>query len=255
MIPTAGELGFLALLLVAGVVAGALNVVAGGGSFLILPLLILMGLPPTMANGTNRVGILIQNIGAVWGFRRHGLIDGSWVLTAALPATLGAVAGTLVALWIEGETFTRVLAILMVAVTIWTLWDPVARAAAARGGAARRAGPIAVGLGFAAAGAYGGFIQAGVGFFFLAAAMFAGYDLVRGNALKVFCVLIFTPLSLALFTWKGQVAWLPGLVLGIGSAAGGLAGVHLTVLKGHGWVRGVVTIVVILLAIQLWLTS
>ncbi len=253
--PTAGDLGFLALLLVAGVVAGALNVVAGGGSFLILPILILMGLPPTMANGTNRVGILIQNIGAVWGFRRHGLIERKWALTAALPATAGSVAGTLVALWIEGETFTRVLAVLMVLVTLWTLWDPVTRLATARAGEPRRAGPIVVGLAFACAGAYGGFVQAGVGFFLLAAAVLAGYDLVRGNALKVFCALIFTTISLALFAWKGQVAWLPGLVLGVGSAAGGLAGVHLTVLKGHRWVRGVVTIVVILLAIQLWLTS
>ncbi len=255
MIPASSDLGFLALLLVAGVVGGALNVVAGGGSFLVLPILILMGLPPTMANGTNRVGILLQNVWAVWGFRRHGLIDRGWILRAALPATAGSVAGTMLALWIGGETFKRVLAILMVAVTLWTLWDPVTRAAARRGGEPRSASPLVVGLAFLFAGAYGGFIQAGVGFFLLAAAVVAGYDLVRGNALKVLCALIFTTVSLSLFAWKGQVAWVPGLVLGVGSAAGGLAGVHLTVLKGHRWVRGVVSMVVILLAIALWISS
>lgn len=243
----------LLLLLAAGLVAGVINVVAGGGSFLTLPLLIFMGLPPTTANGTNRIGIVVQNAGAVWGFRRHGLVERRWIWMAALPATAGAVAGTLLALWIEGATFKRVLSFLMIAVTIWTLWDPMksARGRAAGGSTARAS--VGLGLGFALVGIYGGFVQAGVGFFFLAMSTLAGYDLVKGNALKVLCILVFTPLSLALFAWQGQVAWLPGLVLAAGTFVGGQAGVHLTVLKGHRWIRAVVSVVVVLLAVQLWL--
>jgi hypothetical protein len=246
------------LLFGSGLLAGALNVIAGGGSFLTLPILILMGLPPTMANGTNRIGILLQNLSAVWGFRRHGLVERRWLLWAALPVTVGAIGGTLVALRIDEGAFQRILAILMVAVTLWTIWDPLRRRRNGMEGQPSRcgdgrAGTLAVACGFFAAGIYGGFVQAGVGFLLLAVATLAGYDLVRGNALKVFCVLASTPISLGLFFWDGQVALLPGVVLAAGMMIGGSIGVRLTVLGGHRWIRGVVTVVVILLAVQLWI--
>jgi uncharacterized membrane protein YfcA len=244
-----------ALLFAAGLVAGTLNVVAGGGSFLTLPLLILMGLPPTVANGTNRVGILVQNIGAVWSFRRHGLVERGWLLMAALPATGGAAIGTIIALWIEGETFKRILAFLMVAVTLWPLWDPLRPRGGPGERSAARAGRGAIGAGFFLAGIYGGFVQAGVGFFLLTVTTLAGYDLVRGNSLKVLCVLVFTPISLGLFAWQGQVEWLPGFALAGGTVLGGMLGVRLTVLKGHRWIRGGVTVAVIALALKLWYSS
>jgi len=241
------------LLFGAGLLAGALNVVAGGGSFLTLPILILMGLPPTMANRTNRIGILVQNISAVWGFRRHGLIDGRWLLQAALPATIGAIGGTLLALRIDEGAFKRILAFLMVAVTLWTLWDPLRRFRTAEERKPVPGGKFLLAAGFFAVGIYGGFVQAGIGFVLLAMATLAGYDLVRGNALKVFCVLAFTPISLGLFFWNGQVALLPGLALAAGMMIGATIGVRLTVLHGHRWVRGVVTAAIVLLAIKLWI--
>jgi len=240
------------LLFAAGLAASTLNVVAGGGSFLTLPLLIFLGFPPTTANATNRVGILVQNIGAVWSFGRHGLLERRWIVAAALPATAGAIGGTFVAVWIGDEPFKRILAFLMVAVTLWTLWDPLRTGS--EESRARPAGPVPVAIGFALAGVYGGFVQAGVGFLLLAVTTLAGYDLVRGNALKVFCVLLFTPLSLAIFAWHGQVAWIAGLSLAAGSILGGLLGVRLTVLKGHRWVKGVVTVAVIAMAVKLWLS-
>ncbi|MFQ5702110.1 MAG: TSUP family transporter, partial [Acidobacteriota bacterium] len=93
----------------------------------------------------------------------------------------------------------------------------------------------------------------GVGFFFLAMASKAGLDLVRGNALKVLCVLAFTPISLAIFAWHGQVAWRAGLALGLGTVLGGLLGVRLSVERGHRWIRTVVTVTVIALAVKLCL--
>jgi len=245
------------LLLASGVVAGALNVVAGGGSFLTLPILIFSGLPPGVANGTNRVGILLQNMAGVWGFRRYGLIERHWVLAAAVPTTLGGVLGTLIALRVEDEAFKRILAFLMISVTLWTLWDPIRPARKSPdGGPARSPAHTAfLAAGFFAAGVYTGFVQAGVGFFLLAMTTLAGYDLVKGNAMKVFCVLIATPLSLALFAANDQVAWIPGLWLGAGNFLGGLLGVHLTVLKGHRWVRGVVTATVIAMAVKLWFSD
>jgi len=238
-----------------GVVAGVLNVLAGGGSFLTLPVLIFLGLPATTANGTNRVGILFQNVGAVWGFRRHGVLDAGWALRAALPATVGAVLGTWAALRIDESAFKRLLAFLMIAVTLWTLWDPLGRRAARAGGSAPSVGWPWIALGFFVAGVYGGFVQAGVGFLILATTTLAGLDLVRGNAVKVLCILVFTAISLALFAWNGEVRWVPGLVLAAGTVLGGLIGVRLTVLKGHAWVKGFVTVAVIAMAVKLWVSS
>lgn len=241
-------------LFAAGLVAGTLNVIAGGGSFLTLPVLIFAGLPATVANATNRVGILVQNLGAVWGFHRHRKLDWRWTVWTAGPATAGALLGTWMALVISDEAFRKVLALLMVTVTLWTLLagdrapqETVERVPRPVGwrGAALAAGSFGVGI-------YGGFVQAGVGFFILAVLGLAGLDLVRGNALKVLIVLLFTALSLGLFAWQGKVEWVPGLVLAAGTLIGGQVGVHLTVLKGHRWVRGVVTVAVVVFAVLLW---
>lgn len=242
------------LLVGAGVVAGTLNVIAGGGSFLTLPVLIFLGLPPTLANGTNRVGVLLQNAGAVWGFQRHRVLDWRRAVAAAVPATAGAAVGTWLAVRVGDETFQRTLALLMVAVTLWTLLDPLGRLEGNRvlGGRGGRAG---FAVAFFGVGVYGGFVQAGVGFFVLAVTTLAGLDLVRGNALKVLCVLAFTVLSLAMFAWWGLVDWRVGLALGLGTTLGGQLGVHLTTLKGHHWVRAVVTVTVVLFAVRLWFTA
>jgi hypothetical protein len=248
----------LALLSV-GAVAGALNVLAGGGSFLSLPLLIFLGLPPSVANGTNRIAILVQNMGAVWRFRTHGLVDRSWIPLAAAPAIAGSVLGTWGAIEIGEEAFRRALAVLMVAATLWILWDPLAKRAGggrvatdgsiAAGSGARRAGLVAA---FFVVGVYGGFVQAGIGFLLAAIATWAGLDLVRGNALKVLVVLLLTPLSLALFAWSGKVDWVMGIPLAAGHLLGALAGVRLTVLTGHVWIKRFLTVTVVVFAIKLW---
>ena len=242
-----------AALLVAGAVAGALNVVAGGGSFLTLPLMIFLGLPPTVANGTNRIAILAQNVAGTWGFQRHGLVDRRWVLAAGVPATAGAILGSWAAIEIGEESFRKALALLMVAISLWTLWDPTARRRRKAGDAppAPR-DPLAFGVAMFAIGIYGGFVQAGIGFLLLAATTWAGLDLVRGNALKVLVVLVFTPITVAIFAWGGKIAWEYGAALAVGNVLGGLAGVRLTVLKGHDWVKRVVTVAVIAFAVLLW---
>lgn len=251
-------------LFAAGLVSGALNVVAGGGSFLVLPLLIFAGLPPTVANGTNRVAILVQNVGAVWSFDRYRVLDRTLAPWAALPSVAGAVAGSWVALAVGDQAFQRSLAFLMVAVSLWTLWDPIGRRARRRARATAgpepasppnldRRGRWLLAAGFFAVGVYGGYVQAGVGFLILAATTLAGLDLVRGNALKVLVVLAYIPLSLAIFAWQGMVDWGLGLVLAAGHLAGALLGVRLTILKGHRWIERVVTIAVIAFAIGLWL--
>ena len=247
-----GELWGYVSLFGIGLVAGTLNVIAGGGSFLTLPLLIFLGLPPTVANGTNRIAIVVQDVGAVWGFHRHGLVEWRLLPVAAVPAVLGALGGTWAALAIGDRAFQRVLSAFMVAFVIWMLWDPLRRRAEGEAAEPTLGRPVIV-AGFFAVGMYGGFVQAGAGFLILAVTTLAGLDLVRGNALKVLLVLTYIPVTLLLFGLSGKVAWGMGLALAAGNLLGGLAGVRLTVAKGHLWVKRIVTAAIVAFAIKLWL--
>jgi uncharacterized membrane protein YfcA len=235
----------LLLLFAVGCLAGTLNVLAGGGSFLTLPVLLFLGLPAPLANGTNRVAILLQNTGAVWSFSRQGVLDRGALLWAALPATAGAVLGAWLALDVGELAFRRLLAVLMVVLSAGSLWSPRRRKVARR--------PAWMPLAFFAVGVYGGFIQAGVGFLVLAVTTAAGLDLVRGNAVKVLAILCWTVAALGVFAAAGSVDWQLGAALAAGNLAGGVTGARLTVLKGHRWVKAVVTVTAILFALGLWL--
>lgn len=244
-------LGYLALFLV-GVVGAIINVIAGGGSFLTLPLLIFLGLPPAIANGTNRVGVLAQNVSASFGFHRKDVLPLRWALAAALPATAGALLGVWAALNVPELAFRRILSVVMLAVAFGTLFR---RAKTAPRPDVRSAWHPALIAGFFLAGMYGGFLQAGVGFLVLALTTFAGLDLVRGNAVKVFAVMLLTLLSLAVFAGSGHVHWPAGLALGFGNILGGIVGVRVTVLKGQQWLERVVMVTILLFAVLLWVTT
>jgi uncharacterized protein len=241
--------GSALLLLVAGFVASTLNTIAGGGSFLTLPLLMFMGLPAPAANATNRIGVLAQNVGAVWGFHRHRVLDWRWALGAAVPTAIGSGLGAWLALGVGDREFRRLLAILMLGVCLWTLLDGSGRSLQTAGALRHRPGLVK--LGFFLAGVYGGFIQAGIGFLVLALTTLAGFDLVRGNAIKVLAVLLQSLVALGVFLSAGQVRWLEGALLAVGGVLGSLVGVHLTVLKGHRWLKAVVTVTMVLFAIRL----
>jgi len=240
------------LLFATGLVAGTLNVVAGGGSLLTLPVLIFAGLPPTVANGTNRIGILVQNVGASWAFHRRGLLERKPLIRAVGPVVVGAAVGTWVATGIGDLAFKRVLAGVLVVAALWMLRRAPEAPPDDGGDRQSGLGRLGFALGWLAVGFYGGFIQAGVGFVILALAGAAGLDLVRGNALKVTLVLAFTPISLLIFAHEGMVEWRPWLALAAGTLLGGQLGVHLTAVRGHAWIKRVVTVVVVLFAIRLW---
>ena len=237
-----------ALLIAAGIVASIVNVLAGGGSFLTLPILIFLGLPSVVANATNRVGVLMQNVSAVWGFHSAGVLDWRWALIASVPAVIGSAIGTWAALYVGDELFRRILAIVMVVITLATLFAPDPRPDLA----ARSSRSWVVVVGFFLVGVYGGFLQAGVGFLVLAITTWSGLDLVRGTAIKIVAVLLVTVLALAIFAINGTIHWPMGIALAVGNTIGGLIGVRLAVAKGHRWLKGVVTVTIIAFAIRLW---
>ena len=252
----------LALLLVTGVLTGLLNTLAGGGSFLSMPMLIFLGQSPGVANGTNRLAIVAQNLSGVWGFHRYQALPWRWAGWTVLPTALGSLAGTWLALATPDSQLRRLLAVFMATITLWTLISSRRGPSQDDSGGAGAAEPPAfprgarrwlVQLGFFASGIYGGFIQAGVGFLLLAVLSFAGLDLVRANAVKVLAILVNSLIALPGFILAGRVEWLPGLVLALGTMVGARWGVRLTILKGQRWLRWVVTVAVLLCAIKLWL--
>ncbi len=233
-----------------GFVSGFLNILAGGGSLLTLPMLIFLGLPPVVANGTNRVGVLCQNIFAITSFRRHGVLPMRLALICTAPSLLGSYLGAQLAVDIDDLLFQRILAGIMIGVLIITLIDPAKRL---RGGELaytplRLAALLAA---FFLIGIYGGFVQAGVGLLIIPVMLLAGFDLVRTNAIKIFVVLAFTIPALAVFVWHDQVDWLLGLVLAVGNASGGWVASHMAIKKGHDWIKHIVTATVLVFALRL----
>ena len=243
------ELWQLFLLAGVGVLSGFLNVMAGGGSLLALPVLIFLGLPGNVANGTNRVAIVAQNVSAVTSFFKQGYADLRTMLTLALCAVPGAALGAYLGTQVSGELFNRILGGLMIVLLI--LMSRKQRDAETTEKPKR----LVLGhLLMVAVGFYGGFIQAGVGFFLMAVLYrVVGLDLVRVNAFKVFIVGIYTLVALAIFADKGQVLWLLGAALAVGTTAGGWIGAHFTVKRGEGLIRVVLNVVLVVMAIRLLL--
>ncbi len=243
------ELWQLFLLAGVGVLSGFLNVVAGGGSLLALPVLIFLGLPGNVANGTNRVAIVAQNASAVTSFFKKGYSDLRTMLTLALCAVPGAALGAYLGTQVSGELFNRILGGLMILLLILMSRKPRDAEIAEQ--------PKRLVLGhilMVAVGFYGGFIQAGVGFFLMAVLYrVVGLDLVRVNAFKVFIIGIYTLVALAIFADKGQVLWLLGAALAVGTTAGGWIGAHYTVKRGEGLIRVVLNVVLVVMAIRLLL--
>lgn len=238
------------LVVVAGFAAGFINTIAGSGSLITLPLLIFLGLPANVANGTNRVAILLQNVVAVRGFRRKGLLGVRHALVLASPAVLGSILGAQIALNLDEQMMRRAIGALMLAMLIVLLVRP-GRWLEGRPAAGRRPGWLQL-LMFFGIGVYGGFIQAGVGIFLLAALVLgAGYDLVRANAVKVLIVLCFTVFALAVFLVNRQVHWGVGLVLALGQMLGASVAVGTAVKRGTRFVRWFLIAVVLTAAAEL----
>ena len=243
-------LEFLPLLALAGIAAGFLNVMAGGGSLLTLPVLLLAGVPAPVANGTLRVSIVAQNLVAIGTFRRHGFKELKEALWLSLFACAGAVGGASLGVRISGPWFDRIVALTMVAVTVLIFRGKKAQAAPALNPSRRWLGYAAL----VVAGAWGGFIQIGVGFLLMPALhRILGMDLVRVNMYKVVIVLPYTILALAIFAWQSHILWMAGLALALGNSAGGWLGARLTVSRGEPLIRAVFLVAVAAMAVSLLL--
>jgi uncharacterized membrane protein YfcA len=219
-----------------GFLAGFINTLAGSGSLLTLPLLMFLGLPANVANGTNRIAILLQNIVGITSFRQQRVLSFREGLMIGIPAAVGSIAGAHIAINLNDEIMTRAIGGLLVFMLVLIILKPDRWINEQAGGP-----PVVRWLQiiiFFAIGIYGGFIQAGVGFFLLAGLVLGtGHELVRANALKVFIVFLYTPFALAIFILNDQVDYKLGLILAIGNMLGAFAGSRVAVKWGPRAVR------------------
>ena len=241
---------YLELLILFGVgcVAGVINVMAGGGSSLTLPTLIFLGLDASVANGTNRVALLVQNILGVWSFRRENVSRLSYSLKLGVWALPGAIAGALVAVRISDEWFLKILGVVLIGVVISMLLPRSGKHETTDEGVhSKWAYPLMLLVGF-----YGGFIQIGVGFIIMA----IFYHLLRINLVftsmhKLTIVLLYMIPALLIFALTGNVNWKLGLALAAGNGFGAFWAAKLAVRKGDKFIKYVLIVAVLIMAAKI----
>ncbi|MGV8945624.1 MAG: sulfite exporter TauE/SafE family protein [Lutibacter sp.] len=242
----------IVLLIVIGFVAGVINTFAGGGSLLTLPVLIFLGLPPNVANATNRIGVFFQSISTTAGFKSKGIKTFPFSIYISISALIGALIGAQIAVDIKGETFNKILAILMVLVVIYMVFNHKYKQFNLLERSTGKHLWLSIFL-FFFVGIYGGFIQAGAGFIMLLLlSSINNFSLVKSNAIKVTVTLVFTVASLVIFLANGKINWKYGLLLAIGSAVGGWLASRWSVKKGDGLVKIFMIVMVVFMAIKLW---
>jgi len=237
----------LFLLFAVGAIAGFINVNAGGGSSLTLPALILLGLESSVANGTNRIGIAVQTMFAVSSFRRRNFHDFKTSGFMALFTLPGAVLGAFLSIRIGDQWFQRILGIVMIGIVFSIIFSSYKKDHAERPVKNWLIYPVMLGIGF-----YGGFIQIGVGFIFMASLYHILHiSLIHVNMHKVFIIFIYTLPALAVFIISGRIAWIPGLIMAAGMAAGGWWGAHAVVKGGERTIRIVLVVAILIMALKM----
>jgi uncharacterized membrane protein YfcA len=245
------ELWQAALLIAVGVVGGVLNVIAGGGSLITVPVMVFLGLPGPVANGTNRIGILAQSITSIATFARRGFSDFRLSLSLSACTIPGAVVGALVGANLEGVWFNRALALVMLGIMVMMHFDKGSTQRSADYQPTRKqliyGHLLMLGVGF-----WGGFIQIGVGFIIMPILnRVMGLDLVRTNMHKVFIVAPYTLVALLVFASQVELVWLAGIVLAVGNSIGGYLGTHFMVRGRERMVRLVLNLVLVAFIIKL----
>lgn len=236
-------------LIIAGVFVGFINTLAGGGSIISLSVLMyVMGLPASVANGTNRVAIVLQTLTATSTFKKEKILDWRKGLKLGIPSVIGSIIGAWIAVDMDEDIFEKAMVVIMVFMLAFIFYKPQIWLKGNESLLERKISPFLMFV-FFLIGIYGGFIHVGIGYLLLIAiVMGAGYDLVKANAIKVFIVLMYVPFSLAIFIYNDQVNYLYGFTLAIGNVIGALLASKLAIKNGASFVRWVIVVVVILTA-------
>lgn len=239
------------ILLFAGAVAGFLNVLAGGGSAITIPIMIFLGFDATIANGSNRIAIQVEALTAVAAFKKQQHSDFPLSLKLSLMTLPGGIVGALYAVKIDDELFTKILGFVMILIVVSLVVPKSELVEHAKQHKWKNwlAWPVMFAVGF-----YGGFIQAGVGFVIMATLLHLyGMDLVKINMHKVFIVMVFTVPAVLVFIVTDNVNWFAAVALSVGMVIGTLIAVKLAITKGEKLVRIVLGISLLIIGGKLLL--
>ncbi|MCY3986289.1 MAG: TSUP family transporter [Candidatus Dadabacteria bacterium] len=241
----------LVLLFFTGVLAGVINVMAGGGSSIVLPMLIFLGIDPTVANGTNRIAILFQNFFATLSFKKEGLSDIKTSVRLAAFTLPGVLVGAFAAVRVGDELFEKILAVVLifVCVSFFLKIDSFGKLLGRSEGEGQR---WILYLALVLIGFYGGFIQVGVGIFIMAVFYhLMGASLAKVNAHKVIVVLFYTIPAILIFLLSDNIIWFIGICLAAGNSVGGWFGATFSVRGGEKYIRMALVVAVGLMALKL----
>lgn len=240
------------ILIISGIAVGFVNTLAGGGSAISLSVLMMMGLSPAMANGTNRIAIILQNVAAVSSFKKQKVLDSKKSLLLSIPAILGSLLGAWMAVDIHKDLFEKIIGVILIIMLVFMFYKP-------KNWVQENTELVNKPLTwkqyalFFLIGMYGGFIQVGVGYFLLAALVLgAGYELVKANAAKVLIVLIYMFSSIFIYIYHDLIHYTMGFTLAIGTVIGALLASRLAVKKGAGFIRWIILVIIILTSLHLF---
>jgi len=238
----------ISVLIFSGLAVGFINTLAGGGSVISLSVLMLMGLPAPVANGTNRIAVTIQTLTAATVFRRQKVLDLKKGSILGIPSAIGSLLGAWIAIDINEVMFERAFAVIMLVMLVFVFYNPDKYIYGRQHLVDKKVTPLQWVI-FFFLGVYGGFVHVGIGYFLLTVLVLnAGYDLVKANAVKVLIVLMYMPFSFLVFVWLSDINWTYGLVMMIGSVVGAFIASHMAVKKGVIFVKWTIVVVTIFMA-------
>lgn len=241
------------LLISVGFLAGFINTVAGGGTLLSMPILIFMGLPPTVANGTNRVAIILQTFMGVWGFKSKGIKTYPFSIYMGIMAFFGALIGAKIAVLMPEEMFKKVLSAIMIFVIVAMSITSKQKFNFTEQRTQGFYFYVSL-IVYFLFGIYGGFINAGMGFIMLLTIPFLNrFSITETNATKVMVVCIYSLAAILTFALNDKIDWKMGFILAIGNMSGAWVASRWSVGKSEKYIRGFIFVMVITMAIKLWL--
>lgn len=231
------------ILVVSGIIVGAINTLAGGGSVVSVTMFTALGLPITIANGTNRIAVFLQNFTATVTFIRRGMFNLRHGLLLSIPVIIGNIAGSLVATHIDDKVFRICFGVILVVILLYIIFDNRIKIKEGHNLDIKAWHYLLfLGIGF-----YGGYIYIGIGYLILAITLWAmRMDLMTANAIKNFVIFVATPFSLAVFIINGQIDYLFGIPHGVGNIIGSFLASHYAAHLGKRFIKGFTLVIVLI---------
>lgn len=240
------------ILVLVGCIVGVINTMAGGGSLITLPILIFLGLPSNVANGTNRIGLIMTAFSANMGFKSKGVSTYPFNVYIGLFALIGSLIGAYIAVDINDNIFNRTLSVIMIIVIILILFSPKILIGDLNERLSGKNLVVSCFV-FFFIGIYGGFVNAGIGFIImLFLNLYNKMNLVRVNATKSVVILIYSIGAFLTFLFNDLVNFGYGFALGFGTLFGAWWSSRYSVIRGEGIIKIFLLISIFLLSVKLW---